>query len=85
MSLPSNLVPRVPSFYIRTKSRLKTPVTTVHLLQCKTNVIIGLCIVTRNNILLREKSMQIKEDPSSEISIDIKKMFQICLHSSTFV
>ena len=85
MSLPSNLVPRVPSFYIRTKSRLKTPVTTVHLLQCKTNVIIGLCIVTRNNMLLREKSMQIKEDPSSEISIDIKKMFQICLHSSTFV
>ena len=27
MSLPRNLVPRIPSFYIRTKSRLKTRVT----------------------------------------------------------
>ena len=35
--LLSNLVPSAPSFYIRTKSRLKNRVTTVHLLQCKTN------------------------------------------------
>ena len=30
-----NPVPRVPSFYIRTKFRLKNLVNTVHLLQCK--------------------------------------------------
>ena len=38
-----NLFPRVPSFYIRTKFRLKNCVTTVHLLQCKTNFFTHLC------------------------------------------
>ena len=37
-----NLIPSVPSFYIRTKFRLKTRVNTVHLLQCKTNFLIHL-------------------------------------------
>ena len=32
-----NPVPRVPSFFIRTKIRLKNRLTAVHLLQCKTN------------------------------------------------
>ena len=36
-------IPRVPFFYIRTKFRLKNRVTTVHLLQCKTNFFIHLC------------------------------------------
>ena len=35
--LPNNLVPRVTSFDIFTKSILKSHVTTVHLLQCTTN------------------------------------------------
>ena len=41
-------VPRVPSFYIWTKSRCKNPVTTVYLLQCKTNFFIHLCLWGRN-------------------------------------
>ena len=38
----SNLLPRVPSFYVRRKSRLKNRVTIVHLLQCNTNLFIRL-------------------------------------------
>ena len=41
--LLSNLVPSLASFYIRTKSRLKNRVTTVHLLPCKTNSFVRLC------------------------------------------
>ena len=52
-----NVVPGIPSFYIRIKSRLKNLVTTVHLLQCKTNFFIRLCFWGRHlcklkNILL---------------------------------
>ena len=47
-NLLSNLVPRVPSFYIRTKSRLKNRVTTVLLLQCKTKYFICLSFWGRN-------------------------------------
>ena len=36
-------------------------------------------------MVLREKSTKIKEHPSSEISVNIKKFFLICLHSSRFV
>ena len=74
----SNLVPRVPSFYIRTKSKLKNRVTIVHFLQCKTNFFIRLCF-------WGEKSTQIKKHPSWEASITIKKIFLIRLDSSTFV
>ena len=42
-NLLSNLVLRVPSFYIRTKSKLKNRVNTVDLLKCKTNLFIQLC------------------------------------------
>ena len=77
--LPINLVPRVPFFYIRTKFRLKNRVTTVHLLQCKTIFFVHLCFWGRN---LR----QIKEHPSWETSINIKKkFFLILLHLSTFI
>ena len=72
-------------FYMWTKFRLKSRVTTVHLLQCKTNFLIYLCFWGRN-------LQQIKEHPSWEGSINIKKKFfdsftlvYICLHSSTFV
>ena len=74
--LHSNLVPRVPPFYIRTKSRLKSRVTTVHLLQCKTNFFIRLSI---------------KEHLSWVIytCLDSSTLVYICLairlHSSTFV
>ena len=47
------LVPKVPSFYIRTKFRLKYHVTTLHLFQCKTNFFIHLCFWGRN--LLQNK------------------------------
>ena len=73
-----NLVPSVPSFYIRTKFRLKNRVTTVHLLQCNTNFFIRLCFSGRNLLL-------IKECPSWEASINIKKGFLILLPTSTFV
>ena len=77
-----NLIPRVASFYIRTKFRLKNSVTTVHLLQCKTIFLIHLCFRGRN-------LLQIKEHPSWEPSVNIKKMFfwfvYTCLHSSRLV
>ena len=63
-----NLVPSVPSFHICTKFRLKSPVTTVHLLQCKTKFFIHLRFWGRN--LLR-----IKEHLSWETCINIKKRF----------
>ena len=58
--------PRVPSFYIQAKSRFR--VTTVHLLQCKTNFFIHLCFWEKN---LRK----IQEHPSWKASINIKKKF----------
>ena len=77
-----NLVPRVLPFYIRTKFRLKNRVTTVHLLQCKTNFFIHLSFWGRN-------LLQIKEHPPWEASINIQKKFYwfVCtrLHSSTLV
>ena len=79
--LLSNLVARVPSFYMRTKSRLKNRVTTVHLLQCKTNVFICLCFL--------HSSTQFKEHSFWEASINIKKNFfwfvYTCLHLFTLV
>ena len=83
--LSSNLVTRVPSFYIRTKSKLKNRVTTVHLLQCKTNVFICICIWGRSQL-------QVKEYRSWEASINTKNKFfdsftlvYNCLGSSTLV
>ena len=84
-NLLSNLIPRVPSFYIRIKSRVKNRVTTVHLLQCKTNFFIRLFFL--------HSSTQVKEHPFWEASVNIKKkiffdsltLVYICLHSSTFV
>ena len=77
-----NLVPRVPSFCIRTKFRLKNRVTTVYLLQCKTNFFIYLCFWERN-------LLQIKKHLSWEASINIKKKLfwfvYTCLHSSALV
>ena len=71
-----NLVPKVPFFYIQTKFRLKNSVTTVYLLQCKTNFFIHICFQKRT---LR----QVKEHLSWETS---KRSFLIRLHlSSTFV
>ena len=72
-----NLVPSVPSFYVRTKFRLENCVTTVHLLQRKTNFFIHLRFCGRN-------LLQIKEYPSWEASIHIKKSFLIRLHQSRF-
>ena len=73
----SNLVPRVPCFYIRTRYRLKNRVTTVHLLQCKTNFFIRQCFL--------HSSTQIKGHPFWEASINMNSFFLIRLHSSTFV
>ena len=75
----SNLVPRVPSFYVRTKSRLKNSVTAAHLLQCKTNFFIRLSFWGRN--LRKLKNIHLRKPPL----ISKKKFFLICLHSSTFV
>ena len=74
-----NFVPKILSFYIRIKFRLKNRVITVHLLQCKTNFFIYLCFWGRN-------LGQIKEHPPLQASINIiKKVFLIPLHSSTLV
>ena len=73
----TNLFPRVPSFYIWTKFRLKNHVTTVYLLLCKTKLFIYLCFWGRS---LR----QINEHPSWEVSINIKKKdFLFFLHLPT--
>ena len=76
-----NLALSVPSFYIRTKFRLKNSVITVHLLRCKTIFFIHLLFWGRNLV-------QIKEHPSWEASINIKKVFWFvytCLHSSRLI
>ena len=82
----SNLVPKVSSFYIRTKSILKNRVTAVHPRQCKTNFFIRLCFWGRN--LRKLKNIHL-----GKASINIKKLFYSftivktrivsCLHSST--
>ena len=72
-----NLVPRIPSFYIRIKFRLKNRVTTVHILQCKRNSFIHLCFLGRN-------LLQIKEHLEKPPLIS-KKVFLIPLHLSAFV
>ena len=76
--LLSNLVSGVPSFYTRTKSRLKYRVNIVHLLQCKTNFFIRLCFWERN--LPKFKKIHLGKPP-----LISKKIFLIRLHSSTFV
>ena len=75
--LLSNLVSGVPSFYTRTKSRLKYRVNIVHLLQCKTNFFIRLCFWERN--LRKLKKIHLRKPP-----LISKKFFLIRLHSSTF-
>ena len=67
----SNVVPRVSSFYKWTKSRLKYRVTTVHLLQRKTNFFIRLCVWRRNLCKLKK-------------FFDSFTLINIRLHSSTF-
>ena len=74
-----NLVPKVPNLHIRTKYTLKICVTTVHLLHCITNFFIHLCF-WRTNL------WWIKEHPSWETSVNIKKFFWFVytrLHSSS--
>ena len=67
------LIPRVLSFYIRTKFRLKNCVTTVHLLQCKTNFFIHLCFEGE----IYYYHLELPRDSSS--------LIYIRLDSSTFV
>ena len=87
-SLLSNLVPRVPFFHIWTKSRLENRVTTVHLLQCKTNFIIRLCIVTRNTCFW-ERNLRKLKNIYLRKSLLISKFFfwyvYTRLHSSRIV
>ena len=73
-----NLVSSVSSFYIRTRFTLKNRVTTVHLLQCKTNFYIHLRFWGRN---LR----QIKEHPSWFVytRLHSSTLVYICLDSSS--
>ena len=77
-----NVVPRIPSFYIRIKSRLKNLVTTVHLLQCKTNFFICLCFWGRH--LCKLKNIDHGKPPLTS-----KKNFfwfvYTCLHLSRLV
>ena len=80
-SLLSNLVPRVPSFYIRAKSKLKNRVTTVHLLQCKTDLIIRLCFCGRNRSKL--KYIHLRKSPL--MSEKFVWFVYTCLHSSWVV
>ena len=75
--LLTNFVLRIPSFYIRTKARWKNRVTTVHLLQCKTNII-RLSFWGRN--LRKLKNIHLGKPP-----LISKKIFLIRLHSSTLV
>ena len=74
-TLLSNFVPRVPSFYIWTKSRLENHVTTVHLLQCKTNFIIRLCIVTRNTCFWERNLRKLKNIHLRKSLLISKKFF----------
>ena len=73
-----NLVPRVPSFYIRTKFRLKNRVTTVHLVQLKQ--ISSLIYAFDKEIYCKLKNIHLGKPP-----LIYKKVFLIRLHSSTFV
>ena len=73
-----NLFPKVLSFYTRTKFRFKNGVTTVHLLQCKTNFFIHLCFE-------REIYYKLKNIHLGKLPLISKKIFLICLHLSTFV
>ena len=80
-----NLVPRVPSFYIWTKSRLKSCVTTVHLLQCKTNFFIYLSFWGRN--LLKLRNIHVGKLPliSKKFFFDLFTLVYIHLDSCTIV
>ena len=73
--LLSNLVPRLSSFYIRTKSRLKNGVI---FSQCKTNFFISLSFWGRNLGTLR--NIYLGKPP-----LVSKKIFLIRLRLSTFV
>ena len=68
-----NLVSSVSSFYIRTKFTLKNRVTTVHLLQCKTNF--SFIYAFEGEICGKLKSTH----------LDLFTLDYIRLHSSTFV
>ena len=74
----SKLVPSVPSFYIRTKSRIKNGVTVVHLLQCKINFVIHLCFWGRN--LRKLKNIHLGKPP-----LILILFLWIRLHPSTLV
>ena len=85
-SLATRLPPRVPSFYIRTKSGLKNLVTTVHLVQCKTNFFNLLCLWGRN--LHKLKNIYLGKPPliSKKInSFTLVSLVYTSLHSSTLV
>ena len=79
----SNLLPRVPPFYIEAKSRLKNCITTVHLLQFKTNFFIHLCFWQRN--LCKLKNIHLGKPPLISIYIYIYIYMYICLLSPTFI
>ena len=82
--LLSNLLSRVPSFYIRTKSRLKNCVTIMHLLQYKTNLFIRLCSWGRN--LRKLKNIHLGKPPLiSKNFFDSLTFVYTRLHSSRSV
>ena len=60
-----NLVPSVPSFCTRTKFRLKNRVTTVHLLQFKTNFFIHI-YAFEGEIYCKLKNIHLKEHQINE-------------------
>ena len=84
-NLLSNLVLRVPSFYIRTKSRLKNRVNTVHLLKCKTNLFIQLCFWGRNLRELKNTHLGKPLLISNFFFFDLLTLVYIRLQSSRFV
>ena len=68
-----NLIPIIPSFYIRIKFRLKNCETTVHLAHFFIHVFEG-------EICGKLKNIHLGKPP-----LILKKFFLICLHSSTLV
>ena len=68
-----NLAPRLPSFYIRTKFRLKNSVTTMRLAHFFIHIFKGEIYGKLKNIHLGKSRLI------------LKKAFLICLHSSTLI
>ena len=80
-----NLVPRVPSFYVWPKFRLKNRVTTVHLLQCKK--ISSLIYAFEGEIYGRLKNIHLRKPPliPKKSFFDLFAFVYIRPRSSSFV